>query len=73
MRKTLIVIVLLALAGIGLWSALGGFERVTAEQSEALGAKARLVLEALAQLSNEERDVRAWLDDIAFLKLGEDG
>lgn len=34
MRKTLIVIVLLALAGIGLWSALGGFERVTADRIE---------------------------------------
>lgn len=34
MRKTLIVIVLLALAGIGLWGALGGFERVTADRIE---------------------------------------
>lgn len=34
MRKTLIVIVLLALAGIGLWGALGGFERVTAGRIE---------------------------------------
>lgn len=34
MRKTLIVIVLLALAGIALWGALGGFERVTAGRIE---------------------------------------
>lgn len=34
MRKVLIVIVLLALAGVALWGALGGFERVTADRIE---------------------------------------
>ena len=34
MRKTLIAIVLLALVGIGIWGAFGGFERVTAGRIE---------------------------------------
>ena len=34
MRKVLIAIALLALAGIAIWGALGGFERVTAARIE---------------------------------------
>ena len=30
MRKTLIILVVLALVGIGVWAYFGGFERVTA-------------------------------------------
>ena len=34
MRKTLIILVVLALVGIGLWAYFGGFERVTAARIE---------------------------------------
>ncbi|MBY6128132.1 hypothetical protein KUW15_05335 [Qipengyuania aquimaris] len=34
MRKTLIILVVLALVGIGLWGYFGGFERVTAARIE---------------------------------------